>query len=111
MKELWEHAERMQHENDRLQAQVEKRHDRGEGDTQNGGQAKHPTVHDKGKKPIIPDDADAPADDELSSRSSLNPSPVKSSRARSCQRHSHHPPISNTNNDLLFQAGRETSRG
>ena len=89
MRELQEHVECLQRENDGLRAQVEKRHDLGEGDAQDSGQAKHSTVRDKGKKPIIPDDADAPTDDELSSRSSPNPSSVKRNRAKSRQRHSH----------------------
>ena len=82
MRELQEHAKRLQRENDCLRVQVEKRHDLGEGDAQDGGQAKHPTVRNKGKKPIIPNDADALADDELSSGSSPNPSSAKSNRAR-----------------------------
>ena len=109
MRELQEHAKRLQCENDRLRAQIEKRHDLGEGDAQDGGQAKHPTVHDKGKKPITPNDVDAPTDDELSSGSSPNPSLSKSNRAKLRQRHSHRPAINNTDNSLLHWAGREVS--
>ena len=67
MRELQDRVEHLQRENDRLRAQVENRHNLGEGDTQDSGQAKHSTVHDKGKKPIVPDNLDIPVDDELSS--------------------------------------------
>ena len=82
MRELQDQAEHLQLENDRLKAQVEKRHNLGEGDAQDSGQAKYPTVRDKGKKPIISSDTDTPVDDELSSSISPNPSPEKSNRAR-----------------------------
>ena len=74
MRELQDRGKHLQRENDRLQAQVEKRHNLGEGDAQESRQAKHPTSRDKGKKPIVPHDADISVDDELSSRSSPNPS-------------------------------------
>ena len=70
MKELQERVEHLQCENDRLRSQVEK-------DTQDSGQAKHPVVRDKGKKPTVLNDVDPPADDELSSGSSPNLSPAK----------------------------------
>ena len=108
MRELQDCAEHLQRENDCLLAQVEKRHNLGEGEAQESGQAKHPTVRDKGKKPIIPNDADILVDNELSFGSSPNPSPVKSNRARLRQRHSHHPSFSNTDNGLLRLARRET---
>ena len=41
MRELQEHTELLQCENDCLQVQVEKRHDLCEGDAQDGGQPKH----------------------------------------------------------------------
>ena len=47
---------------------------------QDSGQARHPTVRDKGNEPIVPDDVDTPADDELSSGSSPNLSPAKVAR-------------------------------
>ena len=87
MKELKDRAEHLQHENDRLRAQVEKKHDLGERDVQDNGLARHLTAHDKGKEPIIPKDVDTLADDELSLGGSPNLSTVKSSRARSRQRH------------------------
>ena len=84
MKELQESAEHMQRENDCLQAQVEKRRDLYERDVQDSSQAKHPVVHDKGKKPIVLDDVDILANDELSSGSSPNPSLAKNNRDRPC---------------------------
>ena len=107
MRELQECVEHLQCENDRLQAQVEKRHNLGVGDTEDSGQAKHSTIRYKGKKSIVPDYLDTPADDELSSRSSPNPSSVKSNCSRSCQRHSHRPAFSNTDNGLLRPTMRE----
>ena len=78
MKELQDHAKHLQHKNDRLQTQVEKRRGLGERDLQDNGQARHPIARDKGKEPIIPDDVDTPADDELSSGGSPNLSSIKS---------------------------------
>ena len=83
MRELQDRGEHLQHENDRLLAQVEKRRNLGERDVQDSSQARHLTACDKGKEPIVPNDVDTPADDELSSSSSPNLSPAKSSRARS----------------------------
>ena len=60
-----------------------KGHDLGEKDMHDSGQAKHPTARIKGKEPVIPDNVDTLADDELSSGSSLDLSLEKSSRARS----------------------------
>ena len=84
MRELQERAEQLQCKNDRLQAQVEKRPDLNERDTQNSGQAKHPVVRDKGKKPIILDDVDILKNNELSSSNSPNLSPAKRNKDRSC---------------------------
>ena len=78
MEELQEGAEQLQHENDRLLAQVEKMRDLDKRDVRDSGQAKHLVIRKKGKKPISLDDVETVADDELSSRSSLNPSPAKS---------------------------------
>ena len=74
--------ERLQLENDHLRAQVEERRNLGEKSEQDSEQAKHPTVRDKGKKPIVPDNINTLVDDELSLDSSQNPSRVKSDRAR-----------------------------
>ena len=98
MKELQERAEHLQRENDCLRAEVQNRCDLDERDTQVSGQAKHPIIRDKGKKPIALDDVDIPTNDELSLDSSPNPSLVKSNKGRSRQRHSHRPAFSNSNN-------------
>ena len=98
MKELQDRTEHLQCENNRLLAQVEKRHDLGEKEVQDSDQARHRTARDKGKELIIPGDVDTPANDELSSGSSPNVSPTNNSRARSCQRHSHCSAFSNVDN-------------
>ena len=110
MRELQDCAKRLERENDRLWAQVEERHNLGKKDAQDRGQTKHLTVSDKGKKPIVPDNIDTPADDELSSGGSPNLSPEKSNRARLRQRHSHRPAFNNTDNGLLHRARGETGR-
>ena len=66
MKELRECDEHLQHENDRLRPQVEKRRDLDERDARDNGQAKHPIVRNKGNKPIVLNDVDIPIDDKLS---------------------------------------------
>ena len=65
----------------------------------------------QGKEPIVPDDVDPLADDELSSGSSLNLSLAKSSRARLLKRHSHCPTFSNADNGTFRRVRRETGRG
>ena len=84
MRELQDRVEHLQHENDRFRAQAEERHNLGEGDEQDSGQAKNPTIRDKGKKPIIPDNVDTPAGDELSLDNLPNPSLTKINRTKSC---------------------------
>ena len=69
MKELQGHVERLQRENDQLQPQIEKSRDLGK-DVRDNDQAVHPITHNRRKEPIIPDDVDTLADDELSSGSS-----------------------------------------
>ena len=69
MKELQGRAERLQSENDELQAQIEKSHDLGK-DVRDNGQAALPIARNKGKKPIVPNDVDIPADDGFSLDSS-----------------------------------------
>ena len=83
MRELQDHAERLQQENNCLPAQVEERRNLSVKDAQDSIQEKPPTVHDKGKKPIVPENIDTLADDELSLGSLPNLPPVKSNRARS----------------------------
>ena len=72
--------------------------------------ARHLTAHDKGKEPIVPDDVDTLEDDELSSGSSPNLSPVKSCRNKSRQRHLYRPTFNNADNDTFYRARRETDR-
>ena len=83
MRELQDRVEHIQLENDRLPAQVKKRHNLGERDVQDSGQARQPIACNKGKEPIVLDDVDTLADDELSSGSSQNLSLTKRSKARS----------------------------
>ena len=110
MKEFQELAEQLQHENDRLRAKAEQRHDLDERDAQNSGPMRHPTVREKGKKPIALDDVDTSVDNELSSGSSPNPSPIKrkSNKDIMSRRHSHRPTFKDSNGGMLCRA---TSRG
>ena len=105
-----ERTEHLQWENDRLRAQVKKRSDLDERDTEDSGQAKHPVVRDKGKKLISFDDVDSPVDDDLSSTSLPNRSLAKrkSNKDRSHQRHSHRPEFNNCNGGTFRRA---TGRG
>ena len=67
MAKLREHANRLQHENERLQTRLETNW----GDNSKG--PIHPTPlaqPNKGKKPILMGESDPPVDDELSSGSS-----------------------------------------
>ena len=73
LKELQAHAERLQRENDQLWAQIERSRDLGK-EVRDSGRAVQLIARYKGKKPIIPNDVDTLADDELSSSSSLYPS-------------------------------------
>ena len=63
MRELQNHVESLQWENNRLRAQVEEMRNLGEKDMQDSGQAKHTTIRDKGKKPIVLDNIDTLTDD------------------------------------------------
>ena len=74
MQELQARIECLQRENDQLRSQVEKSLKLGN-DVREGDRVEHPIVRNKGKEPIISDDGDAPANDELSSRGSLSISP------------------------------------
>ena len=106
MKELQEHAKHLQHENDRLRSQVEKRCEFDERDAQDSGQEKHPVVCNKGKKPIALNDVETPVDDELSLGSLVNPSLAnrKSNKDRSRRRHSHRHAFNNSNGGTFRQA-------
>ena len=98
MRELQNRVKHLQPENYRLRAQVEKKHDLGERDGQDSGQARHPTAPNKGKEPIVPNDVDTPTFDELPSGSLPNHSSAKSCRARSRKRHSYRPAFNNAKN-------------
>ena len=113
MKELQDHAKRLQRENDRFRAQVEKRRDLGGRDVQDSSRALHPVPHNRGKEPIIPDEADAPADDELSSGSSppLGLLLTKNTRARSHKRTLHRPTFSDAVSGASHRVRREAGRG
>ena len=111
MRELQDRIEHLQRENNRLRAQVEKKCDLGEKDVQDSSQAKHPTARNKGKESIILENIDTPTNDELSSGRSSGLSPAKFSKARSRQRHSHHPTFNNANGGTFCWARRETVRG
>ena len=110
MRELQDHTKHLQLENDSLRAQVEKMNDLGEKDMQDSSQTRHLTARNKGNEPIILDNIDTPVDDELSSGSSPDLSPAKTSRARSGQRCSHHPAFINVDSGTFNQLRRQTSR-
>ena len=78
---------------------------------QDSDQARHLTASGKGKKPIVPNDVDTLADDELPSGSSPNLSPAKSSKDRSRKRHLHCLAFSNADNGTFRRARREIGRG
>ena len=113
MKELQNHAKRLQCENGRLRAQVEKRRDLGERDVQDSGRALHPILLNREKEPIFPGEVDAPTDDELSSDSSppLGLSPAKNTRAKLHKRTSHRPAFSVAFSGASRRARREAAIG
>ena len=57
MKELQGHTERLQQNNDQLQAQIEKSHDLGK-DIRDSNRAALPTARNKGKERTVPNDVD-----------------------------------------------------
>ena len=65
MQELQAHAERLQHENDQLRAQVEESRDLGK-DVRDDDRVEYPIARNKGKEPIISGNSDTSIDDELS---------------------------------------------
>ena len=97
-------------------AQIEKNRDLRK-DVRDNGRAAHPTVRNKGKEPIVPDDVDTLANEELSlgGSPSLSLSLAKdvrgSTKAKSCKRSSHHPAFSDAINGASNKARREASRG
>ena len=115
MQELQGRVERLQHKNDQKRAQIEKSRELGR-DVQDGNRSKYPIAHNKGKEPIIPDNVDAPADDELSLGISLSMSPPLgrntrgNTSAKSRWKHSHRPAFSDVVNGASSRARRETNR-
>ena len=115
MKDPQGHAERLQWEDDQLQAQIEKSRDLRK-DVRDSDRNALPPAHNKGKKPIVLDDVDIPAYDELSSGSfpSLSLSPVKdtqgSTKAKSRKRPSHHHAFSDAISGASRRARREAGR-
>ena len=73
----------------------------------------HPVAHNKGKEPIVPNDVDAPAYDELSSGSSLSLGllPVRNKRAKLGKRPSHRPAFSHIVSGAFRRARREAGEG
>ena len=99
-----------------MRAQIEKSCDLGK-DVQDSGRVVHPIAHNRGNKPIIPDDVDTLTDDELSSSSSLPSLSLslvknarKSTKAKSCKRPSHHPAFSDVVSSASHKARREAGR-
>ena len=109
------HAERLQWENDQLQAHMERSRDLGK-NVRDSGQAVHPIARNRGKEPIIPNNVDTPTYDELSSGSSpsLSLSPAKNARestkARSCKKPLHYPAFSDVVSGTSRTARKEASR-
>ena len=85
-------------------------------DLRDSGRAVQSITSNSGKEPIILDDVDTLADDELSSISSpsLNLSPTKNAwenaKAKSVRSLSHHPTFSDAVSGASRRASRETSR-
>ena len=115
MKELQAQAERLQCENDQLQAQIKKSHYLGK-DVRDSGRIAHPIACNKGKEPIVHDDIETSANDEPSLGSSPSPSlmPTKNARestkTRSRKRPSPHPTFSDAISDASRRARRKAGR-
>ena len=84
MQELQACVERLQHENDQLQSQVEKSLELGK-DVRDGDHAEHPVVCNKGKEPVVSDN-EVLTDDELSFKRSPSMSPPPGRNARGSTR-------------------------
>ena len=113
MKELQDDVESLPRENDRLRAQIEKRCYLSGRDVQANNRALHPVPRNKGKKPIILDEADVAVNDELSLGSSppLGLSPTKNTRSKSCKRTLHRPTFSDAVSGASCRERREEGRG
>ena len=85
-------------------------------DVRDGDRAVHPITRNKGKEPIIPNDVDTLANDELSSGNSpslsllLTKNARESAKAKSHKRPSHHPAFSDVVSGASRRARRETSK-
>ena len=90
-----------------------KRRDLGGRDVQDSGRALHPVPRNRGKEPIIPNEADALADDELSSGSfpPLGLSLAKNIRAKSRKRTSHRLTFSDSVSGASRWVRRKAGRG
>ena len=97
----------------RCKLRQKKKRDLGVRDVQDSGRAWHPVPRNRGKEPITSDEADAPANDELSSSSSppLGLSPAKNTRAKSRKRTSHSPAFSDAVSGASHQARKEVGKG
>ena len=77
----------------------------------------HPVARNKGKEPIVPNDVDAQADDELSSGRSPSRTPslglllVRNKRAKSGKRPSHSPAFSHIVSGAFRRVRREAGGG
>ena len=115
IKELQGQVERLRRENDKLRAQIKKIYDLGK-DAQDSGHNTQSITCDKRKGPIVPDNVNTPADNELSSGSSpsLNLSLAKNTREsiriRSRKRPSPHHAFSDAISSASRKARREVSR-
>ena len=115
MKDLQGWAERLQCENDQLRAQIGKSHHIGK-DARDSGRDAQLISRDKGKRPVVPDDVNTLADDELSSGSSpsLNLSSAKNTResirTRSCKRPLPHPSFNDAISGASCRVRREVGR-
>ena len=98
-----------------MRAHIEKSRNLGK-DVRDSDRVVHLIASNKGKKPVIPDDVDTPADDELSSGSSpsLSLSSIKNAqesiKAKSCKRPLHHPTFNDAISGASLKARREEGR-
>ena len=96
-------------------AHIEKSRDLGK-DVPDNSQVVRPIARNRGKEPIVPDDVDSPADDELFSRSSspLSLSPEEDARgsikAKSHKRPLQHPAFSDVVSSAFRRVRREAGR-
>ena len=112
MKELQGRVERLRNENDQLGAHIEKSLK----DAQDNGYDVEPIARDKGKGPVVPNDVDTLANDELYSCSSpslnllLAKNTWERTKTRSRKMHFPHPAFSDVASGASCKARREASR-